>query len=100
MLIEDSAMSYIEIDHTRHIKPANLETVIKEVLALAEKVTKADPEAGDGWCLVNAAMALRQYHSILEQAYLQSLREGFAGTPTLVKQTHDEAIFEIKREEK
>ena len=69
-------MSNIEVIHTDHIKPAQLKTLILELLEESQELMRKDPEHGNGWLLVNAAMHLRRYNQILEDAYTQSLREG------------------------
>jgi len=68
-------MSYIEVVHTDHIKPAQLKALIMELLEESQEQMRKDPEQGYGWLLVNAAMHLRKYNQILEDAYVQSLRE-------------------------
>ena len=68
-------MSYIEVVHTDHIKPAQLKNLITDILEKSQELMASNPEEGSGWLLVNAAQALRKYNDILEQAYTQSLRE-------------------------
>jgi len=46
-----------------------------ELLEESQEQMRKDPEQGYGWLLVNAAMHLRKYNQILEDAYVQSLRE-------------------------
>lgn len=72
-------MSKIDVVHTDHIKPAQLETLVTDLLAKSQELMAANPEEGTGWLLVNAAQALRKYNDILKAAYLQSLREGYGG---------------------
>ena len=69
-------MSYIEVEHTDHIKPSHLKVLILELLEQSQELMSKDPEQGHGWLLVNAAMHLRKYNQILEDAYVQSLRNG------------------------
>jgi hypothetical protein len=83
MQTEDKAMSHIEVIHTDHIKPAELKTLITDILEESQEQMRKDPERGVGWLLVNAAMALRKYNQILEDAYAQSLRETPAEVPNV-----------------
>ena len=71
-------MSHVDVEHTQHIKPSQLKALITELLEESQEQMRKDPEQGQGWLLVNAAMHLRKYNQILEAAYVQSLRE----TPT------------------